>query len=127
MSQVPPSPQPPAPVPPGAPALNPGRGLSIAGMVLGIVALGLFCIWYIAIPCAIVGLVLSIIGKNKSVAAGQPYGMAKAGIILSIVALAVDVLIAILALTIGLTFLRHAQQQMHSQQSLLPLLRSLIA
>jgi len=33
----------------------------VASMVLGIVAICLSCFWYIAISCAIVGLVLSIV------------------------------------------------------------------
>ena len=97
MTQMPPQAPPQSPV--GA-APNPGRGLGIAGMVLGIVALALFCIWYVAIPCAIVGLILSIIGKNKSKAANAPTGMASAGIILSIIALIIAVALPLLAVII---------------------------
>jgi len=86
-----------APVPPaGGPVANPGKGLGIAGMVLGIVALVLFCVWYLAIPCAIVGLILSIIGKGKSKAAGAPTGMATAGMVTSIIALALDIILGLL-------------------------------
>jgi hypothetical protein len=67
-------------------------------MVLGIVGLALFCLWYLAIPCAIVGLILSILGKKKSKAVNAPTGMATAGIILSIIALALDVVFAIIAI-----------------------------
>ena len=91
MTQMPP--QGPAGVVP-----NPGKGLSIAGMILGIVGLALFCLWYLAIPCAIVGLILSILGKKKSKAANAPTGMATAGIILSIIALALDLVFAIIAI-----------------------------
>jgi len=91
------APQAPAPAPaPGGPAPNPGKGLSIAGMVLGIIAIVLMCWFYIAIPCAIVGLILSIMGKKKSAQAGAPAGMAKAGLILCIIALAVDLIIGVL-------------------------------
>lgn len=94
------------PAPPTAPggAPNPGKGLSIAGMVLGIVGLALFCFWYIGIPCAIVGLILSILGRKKSQAVGAPTGMATAGLVLSVIALALDIIIAILVLSIGLAF-----------------------
>ena len=85
--------------PPAAPAVNPGKGLGIAGMVLGIVAVVLLCLWYVAIPCAVVGLVLSIIGKGKSKAAGAPTGMATAGMVLSIIALVLDVIVGLLLWT----------------------------
>ncbi len=51
------------------------KGLAIASMVLGIVALVLFCVWYISIPCAILALVFGIISLKSS-----KRGMAIAGI-----------------------------------------------
>jgi len=101
MTQVPPQAPPQGPA--GAVA-DPGKSLSIAGMVLGIVCLAIMCIPYInfvSIPCAIVGLILSIMGKKKSKAAGQPTGMATAGIILSIIALALAIIIV---LVVGVLF-----------------------
>lgn len=62
------------------------KGMSIASMVLGIISLVLFCIWYLSIPLAIVGLVLGILGRKKG---GK--GMATAGIICSIIALVLTV------------------------------------
>jgi hypothetical protein len=106
--------QAPPPAPAGAPVPNPGKGLSIAGMVLGIVACALFCAWYIAIPCAIVGLILSIMGKKKSVAAGAPTGMATAGIILCVIGLGIDVLFAILAI-VGLSLFGSKVAEMQKQ------------
>jgi hypothetical protein len=107
-------------MPPQGPAgavPNPGKGLSIAGMVLGIVCLAIMCIPYInflSIPCAIVGLILSIMGKKKSKAAGQPTGMATAGIILSIIALALAIIIVlIVGLLFGLIFAAASQIQMN--------------
>jgi len=72
---------------------NPGKGLSIAGMVLGIVAAALACAWYLSIPCGIVGLVLSILGRKKSQEAGAPTGMATAGMILSIIGIGLGIII----------------------------------
>lgn len=69
------------------------KGFSIASMVLGIIALVLFCIWYVSIPCAILAIIFSIIGKKKG---GK--GMATAGMVLGIISLAILVLIYILAL-----------------------------
>ena len=51
------------------------KGLAIASMVLGIIALVLFCIWYISIPCAILALVFGILSLKSS-----NRGMAIAGI-----------------------------------------------
>ncbi len=51
------------------------KGLAIAAMVLGIVALVLFCIWYISIPCAILSIIFGILSLKSS-----KRGMAIAGI-----------------------------------------------
>lgn len=51
------------------------KGLAIASMVLGIIALVLFCIWCISIPCAILSLVFGILSLKSS-----KRGMAIAGI-----------------------------------------------
>lgn len=66
------------------------QGKVITGFVLGIVAIicsfigGWFSI--IALPMAIVGLVLSIIGGKEYKAAGQKNGLATAGLVIGIVA-----------------------------------------
>ena len=70
----------------------PGKGLGIASMVLGIVSLALFCFWYIAMPCAIVGVILGFIGKSSAAKAGAKNGMATAGIVCSFIALGVAIL-----------------------------------
>lgn len=67
----------PTTVPPAAPvtgsvAVNPGKGLGIASLIVSFLGVGL------------VGLILGIIGINKSKAAGQGNGFAIAGIILGI-------------------------------------------
>jgi len=84
-----------APVQP-APVQNPavpGKGLGIAGMVLGIVSLALWCWIYVAIPCAIVGLILSAVGLKKAKDAGMKNGMAVAGIVCSSIALGILIII----------------------------------
>ena len=43
----------------------PGKGLGIASMVLGIVSLVFFCVLYLAIPCAIVGIILGIVQEIR--------------------------------------------------------------
>ena len=74
---------------------NPGKGLGVAGMVLGIVGLVFLWLFYIGIPCALVGLILSAVGYKKSKDAGMPGGMAVAGLVCSIIALAVCIICAI--------------------------------
>jgi len=68
-----------------------GNGMAVAGMVLGIVSLVLICVWFISIPCAIVGLCLSCAGKSRSNKTNTGSGMAVAGIVLSCVTLALIV------------------------------------
>ena len=80
-----------------------GKGKSIAGLVLGIVSL-IICwipVWGAipALPMAIVGLVLSVLGGKKAKAAGQKSGLATAGLVIGIIA---TVLSAITFLSCGL-------------------------
>ena len=103
--QAPVMPQPPmapqAPVNPYAQPIVPGKGLGVASMVLGIVSLVLFCIWYLAIPCAIIGAALGGVAQSKAKAAGVKNGMAVAGITCSCIALGVAILFLLLGI-IGL-------------------------
>ncbi len=73
---------------------DPGKGFSIAGMVLGIVGL-VFC-WsfgFGVIP-SIVGLVLSVVGRQKSNDAGfYNTGMATAGLVCACISLGLSVLV----------------------------------
>jgi len=98
-----------------------GSGLAVASMVLGIISLVLFCVWYIAIPCAIVGLVLGLIAGAKATrgeASGG--GMAKAGIICSIIAIVLAILLVVLAIVgfsmFGSRFKQFQQQQLRLMQ-----------
>ena len=78
------------------------KGKGIAGLVCGIVALVLAWFGYssiIALPLAIVGLVLSASAKKALKAAGQPAGAATAGFVVGIIAV---VLTAITFFTCGL-------------------------
>lgn len=79
----------------------PGKGMGIASMVLGIISLVLFCIWYLAIPCAIIGVALGGAGASKAKEVGAKNGMATAGITCSCIALGIAILFLILGL-IGL-------------------------
>lgn len=77
---------------PAAPVV-PGKGLSITAMVLGIISLVFCCVWYIAIPCAIVGLILGCIGNSKAKEVGMKSGMAVAGIVCSAIAIGLTLLL----------------------------------
>ncbi len=68
------------------------KGLSITGLVLGIVSLviGWFGVLsFVALPLAIVGLVLAILAGKKYKAAGQKSGLATAALVVSIIAVSV--------------------------------------
>ena len=66
-----------------------GKGQSIAGFVLSLVALVICWFGYasfVALPLAIVGLVLAVVGGKKLKANGQKSGLATAGLVLGIIA-----------------------------------------
>jgi Domain of unknown function (DUF4190) len=77
--------------PPGQP------GLATAGLVVGIVSIlapilcGVF-----SLPIGIVGIILSIMGRNQARERGLPTNMATAGLICSIVGTVLALLFAIL-------------------------------
>lgn len=78
------------PVVNGAPRSNPGKGMGIAALIMGIVSCCFFWIPYFNIIClmmSIAGLILSIIGLKKSKSAGASAGVSVAGLVLSIIGL----------------------------------------
>lgn len=90
-------------------ASNPGKGLGITGMVMGIVSLlcntVCSCMYgsVLGFPLSIVGLILSIIAKKKSKAAGCSNGMATAGFVMNLIGVIMCAL-AILAIVAYLAF-----------------------
>ncbi len=83
--------QPPYPPQPPKPPV-PGKGMSIAAMVLGIVACVFCCYFFFSLPCAITGLVLGCMGNSKAKRSGEKSGFAIAGIATSASALGIIVL-----------------------------------
>src|SRR5688572_25826262 len=71
-----------------------GKGLGTAGLVVGIIAL-LFsfipCLGLWAIVPAIVGIILSAIGRKQAKRANAPTGMATGGLVCSIIAGAIAI------------------------------------
>lgn len=72
-----------------------GVGLGVASMVLGILSI-LFscCFYYIAFPCGLIGLILGAVAIKKG---NNGKGMAVAGLVLSIISLA----LAVVTIAIG--------------------------
>ena len=91
-----------APVNQGQPGAS--KGFTIAGLVLGIVA-----IVFIFIPgvsflgwiCSIVGIILSAVAISQSKKAGEKNSMAVAGLVLSIIAIVIGVIAAMVACIAG--------------------------
>ncbi len=75
----------------------PGKGMGIAGMILGIASIVFMCTFYLALPCAIVGLILSCSANGKAKKAGMKNGFAVAGIITSAIGLGLVVIYLIFA------------------------------
>lgn len=87
MEQTTPTSTNPAPTNPNA-----GKGMGIAGMVLGIVAIIVSfipCFGWGAIIIAVIGLILSAVSLSQANKAGAPKGMAIAGLICSVIAIIV--------------------------------------
>lgn len=72
-----------------------GMGTQVAGFVLGVISI-LFC-WvmyfnFIALILAVIGLVLSRVGKNKALYSGASTDLGTAGIVLSTISICVCLL-----------------------------------
>ena len=66
------------------------KSFCIASLVLGIIALILFCIFYISIPCGILSIIFGILGIKS-----EGKGMAIAGIITGSIGLIISIAILI--------------------------------
>lgn len=72
---------------------NGNKGMAIASMILGIVAIVLSCIWYISVIAGIVSIVLAVLYNKQN----GKCGMTTAGIVCSIIGIVLAVLLIILA------------------------------
>ena len=78
------------------PVQQPSKGLSIASMVLGILAATSSCAFYCSIPLGIIGLILGIVSIKKQ----KPgKGMSIAGIICSSFGIAIGIITIIVVIT----------------------------
>ena len=76
----------------------PGKGMAVASLVLGIVSLVFFCVWYIALSCGIVGLILGGIAMNKAKTVGMRNGLAVAGLVCSCIGVGLMVLLYVMVI-----------------------------
>jgi len=74
----------------------PTSGLAVTSLVLGLVALVLFCVWPIAIPCGVIAIILGAFGVSECRGPNPPkngMGMAVAGIVCSAISVGLYVLV----------------------------------
>jgi hypothetical protein len=72
-----------APQPGHGQGQEPGSGMALAGMILGIISLFAWLIAFVGIITSVVGLILSALGRRSP----SRRGMATAGLVMSIIAL----------------------------------------
>ncbi|MCE3258759.1 MAG: hypothetical protein K0S12_400 [Bacteroidetes bacterium] len=103
---------------------NAGKGLGIAGMILGIVAIIVSfvpCFGWWAVVLAVVGLVLSVVSMSQAKKAGASKGMAIAGMICSILAIIIGsiwIFIIAKATTEGADMFKEAMEKSGALDSL---------
>lgn len=88
------------------------KGLCIAAMVLGIIAVVLWCVWFISIPCTILAVVFGIIGLKKP---GK--GMAIAGLVLGIISVCIWSIVLLFGIGIMAGGLAEAFDELDSDYS----------
>ncbi len=106
------------------PAANNGKGLGIAGMILGILAIIVSfvpCFGWWAIVLAVVGVILSAISMAQAKKANAPKGMAIAGLICSILAIIIGsiwIFVIAKAVTEGGAMFKDAMEKSGAMDSL---------
>ena len=78
-----------------------GRGMAVAGMILGIVGLSLFCALAAAVPCGILACVFGGMAIKKYRVSGGNRRKAMAGIICGAIAIAVSILLQLVLLMVS--------------------------
>lgn len=73
------------------------HGFAVASLVLGIVSVVLCCCTWVGIACGIVGLVLAIVARKN----GNTETICKAGLILSIIGLALSIILLIVSIALA--------------------------
>lgn len=70
------------------------HGYAVASLVLGILSIVFCCCWYLGLILGVVGLVLAIVAKKN----GNDEGICKAGLVLSIIGVAISAVFMILGI-----------------------------
>lgn len=73
------------------------HGYAVASLVLGIISVVLCCCTWVGIICGIIGLVLAVVAKK----AGNTESICKAGLILSIIGIALSVILLIISFAVA--------------------------
>lgn len=80
------------------------KGFAIAALVLGIIAIVLSCIWYVAIPCGIIAIVLGVLGRKSS-----KKGMSTAGIVTGVIGMILCLILYLGVVFLGLSIYNNAK------------------
>lgn len=69
--------------------------MAVAALVLGII--GIVFSWFplLAVPLAIIGMILGIVARKNAVNTAQPTNMATAGLVVSVIGIAISILITV--------------------------------
>ena len=73
------------------PVSEPGAGMAVASLVLGILSIVTFWAWFLVVPLSVVGIILGTLGRR----AVSRRGIALAGLICSIIGLAIFLIVYI--------------------------------
>ena len=98
---------------------NPGHGLAIASLVLGIISIVSCCCVYLSVVAGVVGVVLAILSKNKS-KDNKFEGLAMAGLVCSIIGVVISVgyIVYVIVLMQSPDFMEYYQQLMEQNANL---------
>lgn len=90
--------QPGSAIPTEAPTTQPGNGMAVAGLVLGIISIVLCIFTVVDMVIAILGIIFGAIGVSKANKGARGKGMAMAGLICGIAGLILATVILIAAI-----------------------------
>ena len=79
----------------------PSTVMSVISMVLGITALELCCLWFLAMPFGIAGIILGAVSGSKAKHVGRRNGFSTAAIVCSSLAIGFSLIFAIIAIVTG--------------------------
>lgn len=98
---------------------NPGHGLAIASLVLGIISIVSCCCVYLSVVAGVVGVVLAILSKNKS-KDNKFEGLAMAGLVCSIIGVVISVgyIVYLIVMMQSPDFMEFYQQLMEQNSNL---------